>query len=112
MAFSPIGVSNRWEGETVSYLQARKFAEAFALPSVRWPPTIAKEGALGRGALGLLRRVGAVHDGDQHQGGAKARQRHGRARKQYMQPVSHVVPGQLQLTYGKGGFKVVTLIEC
>ena len=41
----PIGVSVRWERDTASYSQVRKFAEALVLPFVRWPLAIVKEGS-------------------------------------------------------------------
>ena len=46
-AFAPIGVLSRWERDTTNYSQARRFAETFGLPFVRWPLTIAHEETLG-----------------------------------------------------------------
>jgi len=56
-AFAPIAVLSRWERGTTSYSQARRCAEAFGLPFVRWPLTTVNEETLGlrKEELGRLR---------------------------------------------------------
>ena len=44
---APIGVFSPWERDTMSYLQARTFAETLRLSFVRWPLTIVDEETLG-----------------------------------------------------------------